>query len=167
MIIPYLMVTPAASFILVVVLVRFVSILVTAMGCVIAVAIGVTLRLSLELFVRGIPVAVGWSEVSLSLLRAVGVAGVPLSLGTGGSFAVLPLGAVVSEVMVFLSLGHGESFPTLFRVVINLVGGSFEVVGVHLALQVSRFFVNLDSGFVLDPLAEVDDVIDENHREVL
>ena len=106
MIIPYLMVTPAASFILVVVLVRFVSILVTAMGCVIAVAIGVTLRSSLEFFVRGIPVAVGWSGVSLSPLRAVGVAGVPLSLGTGGSFVVLPLGAVVSEVMVFLPLGH-------------------------------------------------------------
>ena len=167
MIISYLMVMPAASFIMVVVLVRFVSILVTVLGYVVAVSIGVALSLSLEFFVRGIPVAVGWSGVSLSPLRAVGVAGVPLSLGTGGSFVILPLGAVVSEVMVFLSLGHGESFPTLFRVVVNLVGGSFEVVGVHLALQVSRFFVNLDSSFVLNPLAEGDDVIDENHREVL
>ena len=167
MIIPYLMVTPAASFIMVVVLVRFVSILVAVMCYVVAVSIGVALGLSLEFFVRGIPVAVGWSGVSLSPLRAEGVAGVPLSLRTGRFLGILPLGAVVSEVMVFLSLGHGESFPTLFRVVVNLVGGSFEVVGVHLALQVSRFFVNLDRSFILDPLAEGDDVTDEDHREVL
>ena len=106
MIIPCLMVTPAASFIMVVVLVRFVSILVAVMCYVVAVSIGVALGLSLEFFVRGIPVAVGWSGVSLSPLGAEGVAGVPLSLGTVGSSIILPLGAVISEVMVFLPLGH-------------------------------------------------------------
>ena len=63
-------------------------------------------------------------------------------------------------MVVFLAFRHRKAFAALLRVVIELVGASFEVIRPHFTLEVCQFFVNLHICRVLDSLTEVDDIRD-------
>ena len=99
--------------------------------------------------------------------------GVPLtSLGTGVPFiprlllsllaSLLPLGAVVPQVVVFLAFSGRQSAAALCRVVVELVLAFFEFVGCHICAQECGFFVDLYRRGIFDSLAVGYDVCDEN-----